>query len=599
MTQPYFRYRPLRTPDSVRLLHLQPAQDASSTVHVRFSEVRLPAASQTLRSSPRYEALSYTWGDVRNRQSITSDTGDLLVTRNLFEALIHLRHTEEIRTLWVDAVCINQDEVLERDAQVRLMGRIYSRADLVIVWLGPSANSSDIVPPLVERLVSLWDERDQDETRIITQDEIERHHIPPRDAPVWSAFIALLRRPWTTRVWVIQEVALSQRARVVCGHVEMDWDELAVAATLMAQAQIFDTTRLAGTDGIPTISSAKIQCRDGEQFDLMFQISHTRSYQATDPRDKVFALLSIVDDEDRAAIEVDYSIDATTLYVDVAWYIIQSTETLDILEHAGFGKKLQNLPSWVPDWSLTLPENYMSLVDVCHSAYWLEVTKYGPVVTDVDERTCLCVDGMRIDVIDEVSCALEGEAVAIENLSQECRERRFAHVFDQWENLALTINEHRYPEDVYGDGVTNAYWKTLIAGATAENEEVDLEYGRYFVDWYRKYRAGGKMDMSQVTTKDSSLTSEEGATTYSGCVFDVGFGRRFGKTKDRYMGMFPRDTKRADLVIILFGSRFPVVLREVNGGWAFLGVCYVHGIWPNDFVEGPTKAQRTERFRLC
>ncbi|KAJ2898048.1 HET-domain-containing protein [Zalerion maritima] len=615
MTQPNFTYRPLPTQDSIRLLHLHPASAPSSPIHVHFSVARLRAAPRLiLRSTPKYEALSYTWGDASERLTIFGDDDGalLLVTRNLFEALSHLRHASAPRTLWVDAVCINQDDVPERDAQVRLMARIYGAAERVVVWLGPAVDGSDLVPALVSRLASLWDERDEDDTRLVTRDETERHGIPARHDPAWAAFLALLRRPWTARVWVIQEVALSRRAVVVCGRAEMGWDELAVSASVLSRYHIFDAARLAGTDGIPTIDAARVQVRDGEHFDLEFQLAHARTFRATDPRDRVFALLGIVTDEDRAAVRPDYAADAAALYVAVAWYFVRSTGCLGILEHAGcFGRNIDLLPSWAPDWSITLPENYMSLVDVCHGAYWLDVEKHALVATDVGDDKRLCVDGVRIDLVDAVGCVLDeggGEdavstvvAGKAEGDQYSSREKRFAHVFEEWETLALTIDGSLYPRDVYGDTVINAYWKTLVAGTTADSEEVDVDYARYFLDWYGKHRENGRMDTAGVVSQrdPEDSTSEEGATIYGGCVFDVCFGRRFGKTKSRYMGVFPRQTQRGDIIALLFGCRFPVVLREVKDGWDFLGVCYVHGIWPDEFVgNAAANGDKAERFTL-
>ncbi|KAF2461212.1 heterokaryon incompatibility, partial [Lineolata rhizophorae] len=89
-----------------------------------------------LRSSPKYEALSYTWGDALDRHSIACEGKTIRVTANLLSALQHLRQPDVTRILWVDAVCINQGNIAERDAQVRMMGDIYRMAARVLVWLG-------------------------------------------------------------------------------------------------------------------------------------------------------------------------------------------------------------------------------------------------------------------------------------------------------------------------------------------------------------------------------------------------------------------------------------------------------------------------------
>ena len=89
-----------------------------------------------------------------------------MVTLNLFKALQHLRLDTAPRVLWVDAICIDQDNIPERDAQVQLMGNIYRTAGRVIVWLGPEADNSAMLPPLVDSLVA-WFDNDESEWSVI------------------------------------------------------------------------------------------------------------------------------------------------------------------------------------------------------------------------------------------------------------------------------------------------------------------------------------------------------------------------------------------------------------------------------------------------
>jgi hypothetical protein len=116
--------------DCIRILILSPAEDLTSEIHCKLQHV-------TFAQKPKYEALSYTWGDeTKNRHKISINGAEFEVVENLYNALRHLRDTKEERTLWVDAICINQADVLEKNRQIAIMPFIYMRAKMVLVWLG-------------------------------------------------------------------------------------------------------------------------------------------------------------------------------------------------------------------------------------------------------------------------------------------------------------------------------------------------------------------------------------------------------------------------------------------------------------------------------
>jgi hypothetical protein len=125
-----FEYTPLAShTSSIRLIHLQPSEDCNSPVEVAVVEA-------PFGDKPKYEALSYTWGSDAAQHDIRVDGKRFLVRPNLLEALMHLRGLSETRVLWIDAICINQADIEERNRQLYLMPHIYGRAQMVLVWLG-------------------------------------------------------------------------------------------------------------------------------------------------------------------------------------------------------------------------------------------------------------------------------------------------------------------------------------------------------------------------------------------------------------------------------------------------------------------------------
>lgn len=130
-----YRHLPLEGADSLRLLRLNPWREDD--------EISWSLIHTTLANCVPYEALSYAWGSSSLTETLNLDEGGIAsddihmaITKNLKEALVALRLTEGPRHLWVDAVCIDQANVKERNHQVAQMGTIYANASRVVVWLG-------------------------------------------------------------------------------------------------------------------------------------------------------------------------------------------------------------------------------------------------------------------------------------------------------------------------------------------------------------------------------------------------------------------------------------------------------------------------------
>jgi hypothetical protein len=258
-----FMYKELIPPLSFRLLKVFPSE-FSSPLSCSLFECPLDDEVQ-------YEALSYVWGDPRDRESITCDGKEILVTRNCLDAIRYLRLPSHTRTLWIDAICINQNSVSERNHQVKLMGKVYHYASKVLVWLGCEVDDTPIAFELLSKLkaVKLKHELQllsdmmakeffpiksdgpspsknyipppeaqyQRQTAtgltsdglILHMGDEERQSLPGFSSPQWKALDALLARPWFTGVWVLQEVIVSQDAVLLCGQRSICWEDFSLA----------------------------------------------------------------------------------------------------------------------------------------------------------------------------------------------------------------------------------------------------------------------------------------------------------------------------------------------------------------------------------
>lgn len=150
-----FRHQRLSSRRCIRLLNLLPETEFCADLETTLYEVNLDTISDT-REDTHYEALSYVWGSTVGTLPITCDSMTLLITPNCESALRHLRLKNRPRALWVDAICIDQERgeasVLERNAQVAMMGEIYSKATHTLCWLGPGNAFTDALMSRLERI---------------------------------------------------------------------------------------------------------------------------------------------------------------------------------------------------------------------------------------------------------------------------------------------------------------------------------------------------------------------------------------------------------------------------------------------------------------
>lgn len=124
-------------PGDIRIVQVQPGR--------RGSPIRCHLKTQNVQTSPNagYTALSYFWGAKTNQSTIFLNGRSFSVTRNLHSALQHIRESKRGVSMWIDAICINQNDYQERGHQIAHMRSIYHRASRVMIWLGEADDTSD------------------------------------------------------------------------------------------------------------------------------------------------------------------------------------------------------------------------------------------------------------------------------------------------------------------------------------------------------------------------------------------------------------------------------------------------------------------------
>lgn len=204
-----YKYDPLLDSSTqVRLVKLPPGHFQDEV------KVEITTTCLTRDSIPKYEALSYTWGDISDTIDIKvgpNGEQDLAVTKSLSQALRYLRYETEARVMWIDAICVDQKNFTERSSQVQRMADIYTLAERVIIWLGPEGQDSSLalksLRDLSNRISVLTVMGDYTEIKPSRRWIDEPHwadrstRLPWSNEQLW-ALHHLIIRPWFERLWI-------------------------------------------------------------------------------------------------------------------------------------------------------------------------------------------------------------------------------------------------------------------------------------------------------------------------------------------------------------------------------------------------------------
>ncbi|KAL8834197.1 MAG: hypothetical protein Q9176_007625 [Flavoplaca citrina] len=227
VTAQIYKYSALPSPHSIRLVQLKPG------VTNIWSDITLSLRTTSLNEAVEYDVLSYTWGDpltpfsrkdgsnwgmdAVRRYPINIDGYLLEVTASLIDALHALADTGTRKSamksqyIWIDSICINQEDPLERAAQISIMGSIYEAAQNVVIWLGDKDEFTDEALAAMKARSVIPIQRHPEVGTILRRLGFQTNITPY----MWLGLVAFLNRPWFSRVWVVQEVSLARDAVVV------------------------------------------------------------------------------------------------------------------------------------------------------------------------------------------------------------------------------------------------------------------------------------------------------------------------------------------------------------------------------------------------
>jgi hypothetical protein len=623
--------------DQIRILTLRASE-------YNNSQVRCELRTVSFKDKPSYLALSYTWGTKTEPGNVLANNEAFSATVNLRIALEQFRDAEKDVHFWVDAICIDQENDVEKGEQLQMIRHIFSDAEETWVWLGAEANDSNKAIDLIEVLSGFYREHrvETDESKPDNA-EMVRWGFPSRSG-IEDELVALedlFSRDYWYRVWVVQEIAVSRNVKLFCGERSLDWDQVLTTAYLLdAHVEIKhmirqgrahrDTTMShqarssipigrninTGVQRIISVQSVRNDMlmekkdTDAEPPDsLLFLLSSHRSTEATQAKDKYFALagLAKIDSADSVPSYVDPTreifISATELIAKERASTTAAGLALDFLDCAGqpIREEMDDLPSWVPDWSSYKPRTVPLLYWQFSGTNDEDVVQFNasnpPIHTArttfqiVRDKGRLLAPGFEFDTV----CG-----VGFSNQSSS---------FDSSvaRNHSGKIEPQEYPTK---EDLADVVWKTCVLSRGHRGQVAPSDWGDLFHvlnytalnckaticthpehRWFRENRrlkiCGRTMEemtlqkiLSQKSEpRDANLKQSPDNFARFSTAFSMAVGyRRLATTAKGYLCMAPFDTQPEDIVTILNDCRVPVVLRAKEGHYKLIGTCYVHGI---------------------
>lgn len=320
----------------------------------------------------------------------------------MHDILVDRSPPSEARWLWIDSISINQDDDEEKNTQVMLMTRIYRNAKLTLVWLGFTENAKLAIEFMAETC-KVYFSGDNVTT------EIDRINASSDYDDRRAAMGQLFRLSWFSRVWIIQEIAMSQHAIVHVGRCYMGWEEFSSAITFITSFkktnQLVWETDSQNIGNIVTLRAIRKNIQSSQSFELSYLLSNiSNGFHSTDPRDMVFALRGMCSDAGIELLASNYSKSVNFVYEETAIHLLTTIDHIHVLTKAGIGnrRKVHHLPSWVPDWSSKPPRSITKWGWASVAAH-LRIHNASPcLVARVETRSkpsLLVIRGTRIDAV--------------------------------------------------------------------------------------------------------------------------------------------------------------------------------------------------------
>ena len=597
----------------------------------------------------RYEALSYSWGTGEIDRHIKICVGSSKpytfgVRSNLFAALKQLRLFEP-RPLWIDAICINQNNHDEKNAQVPKMPKIYSGAQNVCVWLGDEDEDqgSRLAINYIRRALNL--------------DDFDRLVADSRTPQEWQALASVMTKPWFSRRWVIQEIALAKRATIYCGTNQITWSEFAEAVSLFEEVRpetqiisnsnsimqpnnliylddfLYEIPQLAATQLVRATLDVFRKSENGlimeRNFPLEVLMSDFSAFKVSRPHDVIYAVLAlakgvksvqkrsansnstsvpsspVTTEGERSilnALATRFVNKATELAMEKVYYVDYDKDFMDVCKEFLFyiidmGKSFDIIcRPWVPEETefSTKPSWLLTTV---HTAFHIQ-SDGSYVRTNADTLVGRPDQGKRnynacgmTKVLGfgfgmgekRLSLSVDGFIVDVVDEIKGCA--KDGKIPKEWLTIGRWYDQTANPPE--------QFWRTLVASRGPGGLNCPRFYPRACRSLKSEVYGGGISTMELLRQKKQSTI----VTKFVRRVQEVIWMRRLFTTRRSSLGLAPQEARKGDLICILYGCSVPILLRRHTADksdihYEFIGECYVHDLMDGEAFTIQKKSLR-------
>ncbi|OTA98431.1 hypothetical protein M426DRAFT_28445 [Hypoxylon sp. CI-4A] len=544
---------------------------------------------------PAFEALSYVWGDPNNQVTVnvllkTDDevvvATEIIIGQNLEAALKHLRYADSPRTVWADALCINQRDFEERSQQVLMMGDIYRLAQRVVAFLGPEGNDTSCAIDLIRRIgdtVEVDFAAGLVKATATSAEEsgwADMQQSLPLGRQELISIYNFMCRDWFDRLWIRQEIGLGNHRGVLqCGHESVGWPVFCTATFIITRKPfppgLVDSAQLkAFQDRLKQVDNVvRYAMRGFRLINLRDQIGHS---QCSDLRDRIYGILSQLRESDQIGIVPDYTKSVTDVYTDAAQRTITHSGNLWTLRQCELSERAPTLtlPSWVPDFSSPKVTSGIHEINP-------ELFQSIPTFSFMDDDKLLRAAGIYICRVTSILPFDEEKLCSKSNVETVQELRR----------IILELADSKAVQTAYTT-------RERFLEACCRTLWIDNFSTRWMPPAPHEPSFGNCLAMLGTLTTPSNVTAElpgiPNIARYLERCRDACAARALFITDDGHFGMGVNSAVVGDEICFLFGCERPMILRPVVATasskpvthYRVVSECYLHGKMHGEFILG-------------
>ncbi len=578
--------------DQIRVLDLLPSDGEDD------STIQGSTCIVSLADELEYETLSYRWGDPNMTENILISGQTVPITVTLHAALQRLRLPNETRRIWIDQICIAQDDNTEKINQVRLMRRIYQSCSRCIIWFGEIEQYIKIedAEAAIELLKHLSEPENVVDPVALRSDTDYANTMKAMEN------ISAFSQAWWQRVWTLQEAVLPTHKLIVWGHLTVSWDCLSHILTrpgwLTYECAVRrDALEKALPPDVPFVDhlyQVLLHVLWTNEMRLSYPHTLLRSIMlwrqkrdATDPRDKVLGYMGLAPENSLPNVAVcNYETPVANLYGAATLDLIAVNGLLSLLMNP-HGEKQSRTPK-VPSWAFDLKAQFRYTTDDWYSFWgWWGFNDCSDRELDMDWlKEMTNASGGRYNIL-----GLRGAAV--DKVKVISDERMMWH----------------WPMVLTQDTVFSTMRQWLeFAQTHIKTPEIDVRvlFGRTVQQGLmRNVELQAERLLTEKDAREAVTAVESGTLNYDiwndlKHLHTPIHNRTFFITEGGRLGLGHLETKIGDEVWIVDGGRVPLMLRKQDGGndYEFVACCYVEGVMFGEVFDGVEMEGKTERIRI-